>query len=105
MTDITQLRRALVARVRDGDGTAPTEMRRAAFDDAGLDEPMRTLIDKVANRSYSVTDKDVDAVRAAGLTEDQIFELVVCGAVGQANRQYQSALAALADVTDEQGGR
>ncbi|PTR45620.1 hypothetical protein C8K38_101349 [Rhodococcus sp. OK611] len=32
MSDITQLHRALVARVIDGDGTAPPELRRAAFD-------------------------------------------------------------------------
>ena len=41
-------------------------MRRAAFDNAGLDEPTRTLVEKVANRSYAVTDEDVAAARAAG---------------------------------------
>ena len=80
MTDITQLHRALVARVLDSDGTAPPELRRAAFDNAGLSEPMRTLIEKVAHHAYSVTDEDVAAVRAAGLSEDQIFEIVVCAA-------------------------
>jgi len=33
-----------------------------------------------------------------GLSEDQIFELVVCAAIGQATRQYQSALGALAEA-------
>ena len=43
-------------------------------------------------------------MKESGLTEDQIFELVVCAAVGQATRQYESALEALAAaVTD--GGR
>jgi alkylhydroperoxidase family enzyme len=101
MSDITQLHRALIARVRDGDATAPAALRRAAFDDAGLDEPVRTLIDKVAQRANRVTDEDVAAVRAAGLTEDQIFEIVVCAAVGQATRQYDNALAALAGATGE----
>jgi AhpD family alkylhydroperoxidase len=32
---------------------------------------------------------------ASGLSEDQIFEIVVCAAVGQATRQYDAALAAL----------
>jgi alkylhydroperoxidase/carboxymuconolactone decarboxylase family protein YurZ len=49
-----------------------------------------------------VTDEDAAAVRAAGLSEDQIFEIMVCGAVGAADRQYKSALAALAEAT---GGR
>ena len=105
MTDIAQLRRALVARVLDSNGTAPQEQRRAAFDNAGLDEPMRTLIEKVAHHADEVTDDDVAAVRAAGLSEDQIFEIVVCAAVGQANRQYDSALAALAAATGETGDR
>ena len=66
---------------------------------------MRTLVEKVAHHAYTVTDEDVAAVRAAGLSEDQIFEIVVCAAIGQANRQYDSALAALAGATGERGGR
>jgi alkylhydroperoxidase/carboxymuconolactone decarboxylase family protein YurZ len=105
MSDITQLHRALIARVRDGDGKAAPKLRRAAFDNAGLDEPIRTLIEKVAHHSYRVTDGDVAAVRSAGLSEDQIFEIVVCAAVGQASRQHNSALAALASATEERGER
>ncbi|TJZ78235.1 hypothetical protein FCG67_09160 [Rhodococcus oryzae] len=99
MSDITQLHHALVARVMDGDGTAPPELRRAAFDNAGLGEPMRALIEKVADHAYKVTDEDVAAARGAGLSEDQIFEIVVCAAIGQESRQYDSALAALAGAT------
>ena len=74
-------------------------MRRAAFDNVGLHEPIRTLIEKVADRSYTVTDEDIAAVRASGLTEDQIFELIVCAAIGAADRQYTSAKAAIAEAT------
>jgi hypothetical protein len=102
MTDISQLHRELIARVLDGEAKAPREMRRAAFDNSGLDEPTRTLIEKIADRSYAVTDEDVAAV-GAGLSEDQIFELMVCAAVGAADRQYNSAMAALAEATG--GGR
>jgi hypothetical protein len=96
MTDITDLHRALVARVRDGDGRASPRLRRAAFDNDGLDEPVRTLVDKVARHAYKVT-----AVRAAGHSEDEIFEIVLCAAIGQATRQYQAGLAALDAVTGE----
>jgi alkylhydroperoxidase family enzyme len=95
MSEIAQLHRELVARVLEGDGKAATELRHAAFENARLGEPVLTLIEKVARRSYQVTDADIAAVRAAGLSEDQIFEIVVCAAVGQASRQYASALAAL----------
>ncbi|MGB6208806.1 hypothetical protein [Mycobacterium sp.] len=101
MVEIARLHRELVARVLESEGTATAEMRRAAFENAGLNDPVRTLIDKVAQHAYRVTDEDVAAVRAAGLSEDQIFEIVVCAAVGQASRQYTSALAALASATEE----
>jgi hypothetical protein len=99
MTDITRLHRELVARVLGSNAQAPAALRRAAFENEGLSEPVRTLVEKVAGRSYAVTDEDMAAVRAAGLSEDQIFEIVVCGAVGQASRQYDGALAALAEAT------
>lgn len=99
MTDIARLHRELVARVLGDGGTAPTELRRAAFDAAGLDEPLRTLADKVAHQAQRVSDDDIAAAGAAGLSEDQIFEIVVCAAIGQADRQYSDALAALAAAT------
>ena len=105
MTDIAELHRELVARVLGNDGTAPLDLRRAAFANADLDEPIRTLIEKVAHQAYSVTDGDVAAARSAGLSEDQIFEIVVCAAIGQAERQYNKALAALAGATGETGNR
>jgi alkylhydroperoxidase family enzyme len=77
------------------------ELRRAAFDNAGLGEPTRTLIEKVTYHATSVTDEDVAAVRAAGLNEDQIFEIVVCAAIGQASRQHKNALAVLASAIEE----
>jgi hypothetical protein len=101
MTDTIQLHRALIARVLDGHGKAPTELRRAAFDNAGLDEPIRTLVEKVSYHARWVTDEDIAAVRAAGLSEDQVFEIVVCAAIGQASRQYKNAVAALASATQE----
>jgi hypothetical protein len=105
MPKIDQLHRELVARVLEGDGRAAPELRRAAFENAGLGEPIATLIEKVAGHAYQVTDEDVVAVRAAGLSEDEIFEIVVCAAIGQASRQYANALAALASATDEQRER
>jgi alkylhydroperoxidase family enzyme len=54
-----------------------------------------TLVEKVARHAFRVTDEDVAAARSAGLREDQVFELVVCAAVGEAHRQHEAALAAL----------
>lgn len=90
--------RAIVARILEGDGRASRAERRAAFDNAGEAEPLRTLIEKVALHPTRVTDGDVAAVAAAGRSEDEVFELVVCAAVGQATRQHEAALAALAEA-------
>jgi hypothetical protein len=103
MSDITKGRRALLARILEGDGTASHAQRRAAFDNAGLSGPPSTLIDKVAKHAYKVTDEDLAAARESGLSEDQTFEIVVCAAIGQATRQYETAAAALAAATEEDG--
>jgi alkylhydroperoxidase family enzyme len=95
MSDIGRARGAVVARILEGDGRASHEQRRAAFDNAAVGEPLATLIQKVAQRACTVTDENIAAVRASGLSEDQIFEIVVCAAIGQATRQYDAALAAL----------
>ena len=99
MSDIRQARKAVVARILEGEGKASHAQRRAAFDNAGLPEPVSTLIQKVAKKAYKVTDEDFAAAKASGLSEDQIFEIVVCAAIGQATRQYDTALAALTAAT------
>jgi hypothetical protein len=74
----------------------------AAFNNEGLVEPVATLIDKVAKSSHKVTDEDIAAAKVVGLSEDQIFELVVCAAIGQAARQYDSARTALMTATEKE---
>ena len=95
--------RAVVTRVLEGDGKASRAERRAAFDNTSLSEPLHGFISRVAKHPTQITDDDIAAVKASGLSEDQIFELVVCAAVGQATRQYQNALAALAMAISDEG--
>jgi hypothetical protein len=101
MSDIRQARKALAARILDGDGKASHAQRRAAFDNAGLGEPLSTLIDKLTKHAHKVTDNDITAARESGLSEDQIFEIAICAAIGQATRQYDTALAALGAATEK----
>lgn len=104
MDDVTRHRAALVARLLDGPGHAPAAHRQAAFHNAGVPEPVRLLLDKVARTAWKVTDADVAAVTAAGVSDDVAFELVVCAAVGQATRQRDTARQLLADVVAEPVG-
>ena len=87
--------KALVRRILEGAGEASPTLRQAAFHNSGLAGPQGALVDKVAKRAYRVTDDDIASVRMSGLSEDQVFEIVVCAAVGQATRQCDAALTAL----------
>jgi len=91
--------RVLVDRVLRGPGQASAEQRARAFGNDGLSPPLGTLIGKVATRPAQVTEADFAAAQAAGCTEDQLFELVVCAAVGRSSRLYDAGLAALAEAT------
>ena len=102
MSDITQARKALVTRILEGDGKASPSQRRAAFNNSGLAQPVSTLVDKVARHADRVTGEDIAAATESGLSEDQVFEIVVCAAIGQATRQYDTALAALAAATGKE---
>lgn len=92
---IAGLRPALLRSVLDGEGRAPRNLRRAAFESAVLTEPLRTLIEKVVRQPTQISDGDFAAARTAGYTEDQLFELVVCAAIGAAERQLDGAMEAL----------
>ena len=95
----------LVNRVLHGPGRAPADQRARAFDNAELPEPLRPLLDKVATRSAEVADADFATASQAGFTDDQLFELVICAAVGQSTRQYEAGLAALAEaIADTETG-
>ena len=89
MADIRRHLDAVVKRILDGEGRASREVRKAAFD-----APSGPLLEKVARTAWKITDEDLAAAKA-GQSEDEIFETVVCTAVGQARRQYDAALAAL----------
>jgi hypothetical protein len=95
MSDIEQARKALTRRILEGAGKASPSERRAAFNNGGLTGPLDGLVDKVARHAYRVADEDIATPITSGLSEDQIFEIVVCAAIGQATRQYETALAAL----------
>lgn len=91
---------ALVDRVLNGDGTASPELRARAFSNTDVPSPLQALISKVATNPTQITDADFAAAKAAGFSEDQLFELVISAAVGQSDRLYEAGLAALAEATD-----
>lgn len=93
-----RLRVRVIEGVLEGPGRCTTDRRRAAFAHAGGEGGAQALLDKATRTAWKVTDEEVAAARAAGVTEDQLFELVVAAALGQATRQHDTALAAVAEA-------
>ena len=54
--------------------------------------PWRAYLAKVRERAYAVTDADVEALKTAGFTEDEIFEQTVAAAIAQGLRRYDTAM-------------
>jgi hypothetical protein len=87
--------RAFVEHVRSAPGHLSAVDRAAILDAAASPaalpaEEVREFTTKVAERSYAVTDSDVDRLLADGMTEDQILELIVAAAVGAGDRRWRA---------------
>ena len=56
---------------------------------------MAPYLEKVATRAYTITDADVEALSAAGLSDDEIFEQTVAAAISQGLRRLDAAAAVI----------
>jgi hypothetical protein len=90
-TAIDRVRRAAI----DARGVTDSALRRSVYDAAAQPPPLGPYLDKVRDQSWSITDEDIGALRAAGYSEDAILELTIAAAAGAAGRQYDAALRAL----------
>ena len=73
-------------------------LRRAARAQAGATrtEPaVVSYVTKVREHAFRVVDRDVDALRALGMSDDAIFDVTVEAAVGAADERLARALALL----------
>ncbi len=62
---------------------------------AELPEALQAWTDKIAQHAYKTLDREVDALKAAGYDEDQIFELTIAAAFGAANARFERAIGAV----------
>lgn len=56
---------------------------------------MAAYLAKVRTGAHAIVDEDVEALRAAGCSEDEIFEQTVAVAVGEGLRRLDAGLRAL----------
>jgi len=61
---------------------------------AAAPEPLALApyLEKVRSRAYTVTDADVSALIAAGVSEDEIFEQTVATAIGEGLHRLDAAM-------------
>jgi alkylhydroperoxidase family enzyme len=52
---------------------------------------MTASLEKVRTRAYDVTDADVQALKDAGFSEDEIFEQTVAVAISEGLRRFDAA--------------
>jgi hypothetical protein len=87
------------------------DLRRAVFSYVGaltrstpsppqIAPDIETYIRKVALNAYKVLDREVDALRAAGYSVDDVFEMTVAAAVSAGVTRMEIALAALEEARD-----
>jgi alkylhydroperoxidase family enzyme len=95
---------AMVERALRGPGKTSVAQRAAAagtgpVSAAGLPAVADAIVEKIRQHAYKVTDEDIAALKAAGLDEEQIFELTVAASIGVAQRRQSLALSVIDAAT------
>jgi AhpD family alkylhydroperoxidase len=90
-TDVGEEVENLRHAVLDAPGVTDPALRTAAAGTGDtLPEPWQSYTAAVRDASHRVTDADIDQLTAAGISEDEIFELTVAAAVGAALRTFHA---------------
>jgi alkylhydroperoxidase family enzyme len=85
--------------LRDGvlnsNAATPSDLRLAAITGDAVPEPWRAFVTTVREHAYRIGDADVAALRSAGFSDDEIFELTVAAALGAATQRLDAGLRAV----------
>jgi hypothetical protein len=88
------LRDEVLESVLRGTGESDPSIRRAAADNVGVPSDLKTLVDKIHARAYTVTDDDVARLQPT-YGDDRLFEIIVSAALGASRKRLLAGLAAL----------
>jgi alkylhydroperoxidase family enzyme len=89
-----------IASLLGAPGETGTSLRQAVFDRGRMGtgevpENLKALVEKIADRPWSVSDEDFTRLREAGYSEDQVYELVLAAAAGAGMRRFVAGLRAI----------
>jgi alkylhydroperoxidase family enzyme len=76
-----ELRRAVLERTRSGASQVP--------------EALREFVEKIAERPWTVSDEDFVRLRAAGYSEDELYEVTLAAAIGAGLQRFDAGLRAM----------
>lgn len=103
--------RALIRTVLGGAGTLDRATRARLYaravalarrqDAPEIPDDMQAFADKVALWAYKTLDREIDALRQAGRSDDAIFELTICTALGAGAARQVAGLSALEEALGE----
>jgi len=71
------------------------QLREAAQPERPVPPEFATYLEKVRQHAYKVTDRDVEALKGASFSEDEIFEQTVSTAVAAGLERLDAGLGAL----------
>ena len=67
------------------------ELRNVVATSPPAPAEMAAYLEKVRDRAYAVVDRDIEALKEAGLSEDAIFEQTVAVAIAEGLRRLDRA--------------
>jgi len=67
------------------------QLRAVVTSSAPAPGEMAPYLEKVRDRAYTVVDRDIDDLKAAGISEDVIFEQTVAVAIAEGLRRLDRA--------------
>ena len=70
-------------------------LRANVANTAAAPSELAAYLEKVRTRAYTVTDADVEKLKAAGVSEDEIFEQTVAAAISEGLRRLDAASAVI----------
>jgi alkylhydroperoxidase family enzyme len=85
------LRRVVLERLRS------REARAHAPAAADLPLALADFLDKLAERPWTICDADFTRLRAAGYSDDQLYELTLASSIGAGLRRFDAGLRALGE--------
>ena len=89
-------REATASALLHGPGATSVELRQAVAQGSPPAD-LLPLVQKIRSCAYTVTDRDVEALRSH-YTEDQLFEIIVAAAFGAAQERLTAARRALEET-------